>query len=131
MVLGGTSIFGGRGTIIGTLLGLILMQALKNGLALAGVKGDGTSEGSVSLNKFAPGSLYSNNAMAYGGSAGSYPTNNWFPATLNDVGFVNFAGGDYHLSGSSAYANKGYDGRNIGADIDQVNAATRNSVVGP
>lgn len=42
VVLGGTSIFGGRGTIIGTVLGLILMQALKNGLALSGVKGDGT-----------------------------------------------------------------------------------------
>jgi rhamnose transport system permease protein len=42
VVLGGTSIFGGRGTVIGTGLGLILMQALKNGLALAGVKGDGT-----------------------------------------------------------------------------------------
>lgn len=42
VVLGGTSIFGGRGTIIGTLLGLVLMQSLKNGLALAGVKGDGT-----------------------------------------------------------------------------------------
>lgn len=42
VVLGGTSIFGGRGTIIGTMLGLILIQALKNGLALSGVKGDGT-----------------------------------------------------------------------------------------
>ncbi|MFL5259336.1 MAG: ABC transporter permease [Hyphomicrobiales bacterium] len=42
VVLGGTSIFGGRGTIIGTVLGLFLMQALKSGLALAGVKGDGT-----------------------------------------------------------------------------------------
>jgi rhamnose transport system permease protein len=41
-VLGGTSIFGGRGTVVGTLLGLILMQALKSGLLLAGVKGDGT-----------------------------------------------------------------------------------------
>ncbi len=42
VVLGGTSIFGGRGTIIGTCIGLILVQALKNGLALSGVKGDGT-----------------------------------------------------------------------------------------
>jgi rhamnose transport system permease protein len=42
VVLGGTSIFGGRGTIVGTLLGLILIQALKNGLSLAGVKSDGT-----------------------------------------------------------------------------------------
>jgi rhamnose transport system permease protein len=43
VVLGGTSIFGGRGTIIGTVLGLVLMQALKNGVSLAGVKGDGTT----------------------------------------------------------------------------------------
>jgi rhamnose transport system permease protein len=42
VVLGGTSIFGGRGTIIGTALGLVLIQSLKNGLALSGVKGDGT-----------------------------------------------------------------------------------------
>ncbi|MBB3933178.1 rhamnose transport system permease protein [Kaistia hirudinis] len=42
VVLGGTSIFGGRGTIIGTVVGLVLVQALKNGLALSGVKGDGT-----------------------------------------------------------------------------------------
>ncbi|MGN8113349.1 ABC transporter permease [Labrys sp. 22185] len=42
VVLGGTSIFGGRGTIIGTVLGLALMQALKNGLLLQGYKGDST-----------------------------------------------------------------------------------------
>jgi rhamnose transport system permease protein len=42
VVLGGTSIFGGRGTVVGTALGLILTQALKSGLSLAGVKGDGT-----------------------------------------------------------------------------------------
>ncbi|MFO1208406.1 MAG: ABC transporter permease [Amaricoccus sp.] len=42
VVLGGTSIFGGRGTIVGTILGLVLIQALKNGLSLAGVKSDGT-----------------------------------------------------------------------------------------
>lgn len=43
VVLGGTSIFGGRGTILGAMIGLCLIQALKNGLSLAGVKGDGTT----------------------------------------------------------------------------------------
>jgi rhamnose transport system permease protein len=42
VVLGGTSIFGGIGTILGTVLGVILIQLLKNGLALTGVKGDAT-----------------------------------------------------------------------------------------
>jgi rhamnose transport system permease protein len=42
VVLGGTSIFGGTGTILGTALGIVLIQLLKNGLALTGVKGDAT-----------------------------------------------------------------------------------------
>jgi rhamnose transport system permease protein len=42
VVLGGTSIFGGVGTIAGTVIGLVLIQLLKNGMALTGVKGDAT-----------------------------------------------------------------------------------------
>jgi rhamnose transport system permease protein len=42
VVLGGTSIFGGSGSIVGTIIGFILIQLLKNGLALAGVTTDGT-----------------------------------------------------------------------------------------
>jgi rhamnose transport system permease protein len=42
VVLGGTSIYGGKGTIIGTILGWITIALLRNGLALAGVKGDAT-----------------------------------------------------------------------------------------
>lgn len=42
VVLGGTSIFGGSGSIIGTVIGFILIQLLKNGLSLAGVTTDGT-----------------------------------------------------------------------------------------
>ena len=42
VVLGGTSIFGGVGTIWGTVIGLVMIQLLKNGLALTGVKGDAT-----------------------------------------------------------------------------------------
>jgi rhamnose transport system permease protein len=42
VVLGGTSIFGGSGSIFGTIIGFILIQLLKNGLALSGVTTDGT-----------------------------------------------------------------------------------------
>jgi rhamnose transport system permease protein len=42
VVLGGTSINGGVGNIAGTMIGLVLIQLLKNGLALGDVKGDAT-----------------------------------------------------------------------------------------
>jgi rhamnose transport system permease protein len=42
VVLGGTSIMGGKGTILGTVIGLVLIQLLKYGLQLAGVTGDAT-----------------------------------------------------------------------------------------
>ena len=42
VVLGGASIFGGSGTVWGTVIGLAMIQLLKNGLALTGVKGDAT-----------------------------------------------------------------------------------------
>ena len=42
VVLGGTSIFGGSGSIVGTAIGMVLIQLLKNGLALSGVTGDAT-----------------------------------------------------------------------------------------
>jgi ribose/xylose/arabinose/galactoside ABC-type transport system permease subunit len=37
VVIGGASLNGGRGTIVGTLLGVILLALLNNGLALLGV----------------------------------------------------------------------------------------------
>ncbi|MFZ4825838.1 MAG: ABC transporter permease [Phototrophicaceae bacterium] len=42
VVLGGTSIFGGSGSIVGTMIGVVLIQLLKNGLALSGVASDAT-----------------------------------------------------------------------------------------
>ena len=36
-MIGGTSLFGGRGSLIGSLLGALIVQVFDNGLALAGV----------------------------------------------------------------------------------------------
>jgi hypothetical protein len=96
-----------------------------------GVKGDASGEGTVALNLFAPGYLFKNNAIANGGTASAYPANTYFPATLSALGFVNLSGGDYHLSSTSGYLNKGYDGRDIGADINKVNSMTSGAVIAP
>jgi fructose transport system permease protein len=38
VVLGGTSLFGGRGTVVGTLIGALIVGVLRNGLVLMGVE---------------------------------------------------------------------------------------------
>jgi hypothetical protein len=96
-----------------------------------GVKGAGVSEGTASLAMYSPGYLYTNNVMIAGGTASGYPANNYFASQLSNVGFVDATNGNYQLSSSSAYYNKGYDGRDIGADINTVNSKTNNVVVGP
>ena len=37
VVIGGTSLFGGRGSIVGTLIGALIVGVFRNGLALAGI----------------------------------------------------------------------------------------------
>ena len=52
----------------------------------------------------------------------------FFPKDWKAVGFVDYrdgAGGDYHLSPSSRYRKAGLDGKDVGADIDAVLAATK------
>ena len=83
------------------------------------------------MNAYAAGYLESNNVMTNGGTPTSYPGSNWFPSTQGGVGFVNLLGGDYHIASSSPYAGKGYDGRDVGADIDKVTTLTQNAVVAP
>jgi hypothetical protein len=52
----------------------------------------------------------------------------FFPKDWKAVGFVDYregVGGDYHLRPSSHYRKAGSDGRDIGADVDAVLAATK------
>jgi hypothetical protein len=56
-----------------------------------------------------------------------YPADNFFPASAASVDFVNYSngnGGDYHLQSHSRYKNAGIDGKDLGADIDALQAAT-------
>jgi hypothetical protein len=56
----------------------------------------------------------------------AWPSNNMFPPTITDVDFANYNngnGGNYQLMPSSSYKNLGTDGKDLGANIVQLNAA--------
>jgi hypothetical protein len=88
-----------------------------------GIAGPGVYPGTASLDKFAPGAIVKANVLA-GGSAALYPTGNYFPATLNNVGFVDLNNGRFALTSTSPYLLKGTDGKNLGADLAAVRLLT-------
>jgi hypothetical protein len=95
-----------------------------------GIVGAGTQPGNHTLGKYAPGAIVTANVLA-GGSPAAYPSGNHFPATLNNVGFLDMFSGNYILSSTSPYLLKGTDRKNLGADIAAVNAATAGVVQEP
>jgi len=84
-----------------------------------GIKSDDAGDGSATLNLHMPGWSFAGNVV-FGAPAASYPAGNYYPANLAAVGFVNAAGGDYHLAASSPYKGKATDGTDPGADIDAI-----------
>lgn len=96
---------------------------------LYGVFGDGTATGTVGINAFFPGALFRGNILA-GGNSANYPTGNFFPATLEQVGFMNLAGGDYSLALNSPFQGTGTDGQNPGANFINLQRETEGVVEG-
>jgi hypothetical protein len=88
-----------------------------------GVKGDGAATGTDTLDKFFPRARFQKNVLV-GGKAVLYPPDNFFPASMNDVRFVDLAGGNFRLAHASPYRHAALDGTDIGADIDAIAAAT-------
>jgi hypothetical protein len=88
-----------------------------------GVKGDDRASGNDTIEYYFPDVLFERNALV-GGKAALYPPDNFFPATLDDVGFVDLPGGNYRLAESSPYKGAALDGTDVGADIDAIAAAT-------
>jgi hypothetical protein len=91
-----------------------------------GIVGTGTGLGNPSLAAYFPGVVFAKNVLV-GGAPANYPSGNFFPAALADVGFVDLASGNYRLTSSSPYKAAGTDGKDIGADIDAIEAAINGS----
>ncbi len=88
-----------------------------------GVQGTGKGTGQATLDYYSPGYSFYKNVLV-GGNGSVYPPNNFFPASVAQVGFLDAANDDYRLSDASPYKNAGLDGKDLGADIAGVLAAT-------
>jgi hypothetical protein len=84
--------------------------------------GDPNHPGIGALDMYFPGYDFRRNLVA-GANPARYPANNFYPASIDDALFVNRAGGNYRLASNSPYKNAGTDGRDVGADIDALEAA--------
>jgi len=93
--------------------------AFDNNIALHnayGITGSGAGPGVPALVRYFPGASVRGNVIV-GGNASIYPADNFFPRTVDDVGFESYDAGRYGLTGRSRYARAGTDGRDPGADI--------------
>ncbi len=88
-----------------------------------GLLGTGTTTGFPTFAVYCPDIVLAGNVLA-GGPASKYPPNNYFPPDLASVGFVDLSADDFRLSPSSPYRKAGTDGKDVGADINAVLAAT-------
>src|SRR5215208_1152401 len=89
-----------------------------------GVFGDSLGEGVVALRKFTPDFVFKNNVLALA-DASLYPKDNFFPASLDRVGFVNFEKGDYRLAPSSPFRKASSDGQPLGCDWEKLNFSAK------
>ncbi|HKQ79444.1 MAG TPA: hypothetical protein VJ810_37465 [Blastocatellia bacterium] len=87
-----------------------------------GVKGDGEGTGNGTIDAYFPDSKFIKNVMV-GGSGVNYPPDNFFPPSFDNVVFVNRAAGNYRLATASPYNNSGTDKKDIGCDLDALDAA--------
>jgi len=102
--------------------------AMRNNIVMHneyGIFGGGQSPGAASISVYLPGSEIRRNVLV-GADAGRYPSDNFFPAGLNDIKFVDRRGGDYRLAAESRYKGRGTDGKDIGCDVEKLMAALGN-----
>jgi len=82
-----------------------------------GILADGTGGGRLTLDRYFPGAVVRRNAIVGGGSD-RYPSDNLFPASLDQLHFVDARASNVRLAASSTLKRAGTDKRDIGADLD-------------
>jgi Right handed beta helix region len=82
-----------------------------------GFFGDGIGVGRVAIAKHFPQAVISNNIII-GGDVATYGRNNILPPTIAAVSFINQSKNDYRLPPNSPFLTKGYEGKQIGANLD-------------
>lgn len=87
-----------------------------------GVHTSGMATGTASLNESALSWSFNKNALQMGASG--HPNTSFYTSNINGFSFVNHSAGDYRLSSSSSYKSAGTDGKDIGADIEELNRRT-------
>lgn len=91
-----------------------------------GVIGQDRASGAETLRAYMPGAVFRRNVIAGGGNGypNFYPNDNFYPTKLTKIGFADLDGSDYKLAAASAYKGKATDGKDVGCDINALNAAT-------
>ena len=102
-----------------------------------GVIGDGHGPGKDSINAYLTPGVFSSNGIgcvsgASGCSAGNYPPGNQLLGETDwQAQFVDYAGGNYRVAGSSVFVGAGTDGKTLGADVDAIVGAIGNATSRP
>jgi hypothetical protein len=91
-----------------------------------GFFGDELGDWPTAIDRYFPGGIVNTNIII-GGNSNRYREKNFFLTSINQVGFVNAAQGDYRLRNESPYKDKGFGGKNIGADLDPKAVGSRGS----
>jgi chitodextrinase len=101
--------------------------AYKDNMVVAGITtgyyefiGDGLATANTTLPAYFSDYTFTNNVLV-AASSGTNPSGNFFPANTGAVGFTDYAGGDYSLTGGSAYHNAASDGSDIGVNFTVLN----------
>ncbi|HUR21241.1 MAG TPA: hypothetical protein VMZ90_10560, partial [Vicinamibacterales bacterium] len=80
----------------------------------------GAKVGTESMNAFAPASWSFNRNVVPNVEdqfVSWHPSGSFYPRLISDIGFANFASGDYRLSAGSPYKGKATDGSDPGPDV--------------